>query len=418
MKKFYFLSIPAFSLILFFCSLAIGLNIASKKPLWHDEVLSQSISVEKRSYTEILFGDYPHYQKTIFSKIYQKWIHQGSAVIGDINEANRCPLFYLLQKIICQFLGYVFPHSYDIMSYRTFDGAFDGTFLISDFKAQIILRIQPILCISLTSALLFYFLSKHYSIWVGIYACGLLASSNLLWRYLVEGRFYALWILLTTLQCLFFLKIINSKTISPSLILKVSIIHILLALTVIASIFQILIVALLLYFHKSRSLLHFLKLTIIPIVLCLGYYFLEPCYYVYGNNPMIYLIFRNFEPDLILINVLCASVILYQYYFDMNSINYRSNEMFPLIQVSLLMPLFTLSAGIILFSLLSRPSSPQSGGIYSRYFIFLLTPGIITTTVLINYIINCLKTKKAHYCALCFFILHFFYRIVIALGVR
>jgi len=63
--------------------LAIGFKLAYDKPLWNDEIYTLVSSVSRVSYLDIL--------------------------LGRVKEGNNCPLFYVIQKGICDIARYSIP---------------------------------------------------------------------------------------------------------------------------------------------------------------------------------------------------------------------------------------------------------------------------------------------------------------------
>ncbi len=151
------------ALFIFTLGLCQGFNLAMNKPLWNDEIFTQISSVEVISWGDI-------------------WK-------GEIGEGNNSPLFYSIQKIICNLFHY---QSNDLWHKE-------------DMEARFILRIAPVVCISLGLALLVWFFCTYYS-WIGgLIAFIVAVSSYMLWYYWAEARPYALVFLGTTIQALFLL---------------------------------------------------------------------------------------------------------------------------------------------------------------------------------------------------------------------
>ena len=71
--------------ILLIC-LAVGFWLAANKPLWGDEIRSQTVAVEKLSVAQILSGRHIRF-----------------------SEGNICPTFYLFQKGLCGLFGHRIP---------------------------------------------------------------------------------------------------------------------------------------------------------------------------------------------------------------------------------------------------------------------------------------------------------------------
>lgn len=228
LKKHYLHVLCAiFSLVL----LSIGFNLARHKPLWTDEIYSQTVSISRFSYLDIF--------------------------LGRVKEGNTCPLFYLMQKVICAPTPDQRPSS-GLESW--------------DQHAQFQLRISPVFFMSAAMVAIFYWFARYYSLPVGIYALGICLSSPMVWSYWAEARPYALWFFLTTLQSLLFLSILRQERLNARLWRGLAVSHWLLALTVITSMGQILAVSALLWVFKERSWKRYLSLTALPLMICLYYY--------------------------------------------------------------------------------------------------------------------------------------------------
>jgi len=114
------------SIILFLFLFKFGLLLAEHKPLWNDEIFSQT-NVEVRSYAQLF--------------------------LGKASEGNNCPLFYVLQKAICDLVKYKAPEA---LIRRQLNGV--------DAFSQIILRLQPVFFMALSIACIFYYFTRFNSI--------------------------------------------------------------------------------------------------------------------------------------------------------------------------------------------------------------------------------------------------------------
>ncbi len=259
MKKQYLLGI---AIVLFFILFKIGDWLAQRKPLWNDEVYTQIYTLDDKSYLDIL--------RIRFL------------------EGNSCPLFYIIQKAMCDLAQYRFPHEWH------------QEWLVSDLKSQRFLRIPSNIFMSFSLVLIFYFFSRYYSLGTGLYSFLVSLSSYMVWVYWVEARPYAIWFFLTTAQALIFLVMIKEKQKCSHLWPWLSVIHVLLSLTVIVSIAQITIVSFLLWFLKEKQWKKYIVLTAIPVGLCffyysqspiLAYWLRDPAQLLYYNFPRAWIIF-------------------------------------------------------------------------------------------------------------------------------
>ncbi len=223
------------SLVLAASCVAGGMALAKHKPLWaDDEAYSQVASIEGLSYWQI--------------------------IAGKIREGNGFPLFYLTQKVFCDLTGYHHPHEW------AFRQNYDHPY------SNVHLRVLPLVEMSSAIALIFYFFSRFYGPWTGLYSLAVAMSSFMVWAYGFEARPYALWFLLTTIQALCFLWFLKEGR-SPGAVWKVlAIIHGLLALTVAFGIIQVTAVCMLLWFLKWKDGRTYIWLWLLPAGITVFYY--------------------------------------------------------------------------------------------------------------------------------------------------
>ncbi|OGX07529.1 MAG: hypothetical protein A2Z88_03160 [Omnitrophica WOR_2 bacterium GWA2_47_8] len=220
----------------FLSLLVLGFSLARNKPLWNDEVFTQTATIDQISYADL--------------------ITEGPAA----GESNACPLFYAIQKIIS-----------DIGRYKTPTDWVNNNWDARDVHSQIFLRIQPVVFMALAIAVMFYYFSRQYSLWAGLYSLAASLSSYMFWLYWAEARPYALWVFLTVLQSVLFLEIIRQKKADPQKWRWLTLIHILLALTTILSLGQIVIVSFLLWLYKEKAFKAYIFLTVLPTCVTLFY---------------------------------------------------------------------------------------------------------------------------------------------------
>src|SRR3989339_191913 len=152
-----------FAAAVFMAGLCQGFSLALKKPLWNDEIYSQTSSVEGMSWAQI-------------------WT-------GRIREGNNSPAFYSVQKIVC-----------GIFDYKSND-----LWKNDDVPARLILRIAPVVCMSLGLALIVWFFGAYYALSGMMIAFIVGVSSYMVWYYWAEARPYAMMFLATTVQALLIL---------------------------------------------------------------------------------------------------------------------------------------------------------------------------------------------------------------------
>jgi hypothetical protein len=216
-----------FCAVLFLALLGIGFLLAANKPIWNDERYSQVVSVQDNSYGQIL--------------------------AGKISEGNNSPLFYLLQKTLHD----VFHKSDD----------------------RIFLRINPVVSVSAALTLIFYFVCRWYGWGAALFALGLGLSTHMLWLYWAEARHYALWFFLSVAQICLFWEIHRRQLREGTVLNGLMWAQWLLAFTVVFSLPQILLVALLTAIMAPRQerVKQFIIFAL-PGVVCLYYFAFAPKY--------------------------------------------------------------------------------------------------------------------------------------------
>jgi len=223
--------------ILLYMVLVIGAFVLARhKPLWNDEIYSQVASIEKNSTIAILGG--------------------------GIGEGNNCPLFYLLQKGITSLLGYHTPRDWALGLANWREG---------DARDRIILRIQPVLLMSAVPIIVFYFLSRIYSLWTGLLSFVLTLSTSMFWRFWAEARPYGLWVMLSALQAVLFLWLLRREEDDRRIFIGLALVHLLLSLTVVFSASQIVLVSVLLLVFGQKEQRNRALLLAVPAAISVFY---------------------------------------------------------------------------------------------------------------------------------------------------
>jgi hypothetical protein len=331
-------------LVLLLC-LMIGFWLASIKPIWNDELYTQINTIDTKSYGDILFLRF--------------------------EEGNSSPLFYLTQKGICDLLRFRFPQEWN------------GEWEIQDLRSQLIMRIQPNLCMSLGLALLFGFFASGYSFASAVYALLIALSSFMVWAYWAESRPYALWFLLSMAQSLVFLLMLKQGRSNNSLWRILAVTHLLLALSVIFGVIQIVIVSVLLWISGEKNWKRHLLMTMIPAVICLFYYGVSPHYKFHFTDTPFEVIGASLPKDrLAILTVYAIFVLFYFLQKKMRWMKIFSDgailEGAPYLVCSFLM---LAAAGIVVF-LFKRSETPGQGFMISnRYFMYLAPVGILAVSL-------------------------------------
>lgn len=334
-KKVYFITGLVF-LVCFY----VGLLLAEHKSLWNDEIFTQINSVDR---------------------LYK------SQLLGQIGEGNNAPLFYSIQKGICDLFHYQTP---DLWHNQT---SYD----------RLILRFNPVLFMSLSIACIFFYFSRFYSLFAGAYSLFLSLSSFIIWAYWAEARPYSLWIFLTTVQSLYFLYIFRHK-IRRRTWIGLTITHFLLSFTAVFGAFQIFIVSGLLWIFKEKRLEKYILLTLIPICITIFYYTQTHKFNFYFDLTPEQLLRDCFSRDRLYILLIFG--------FFLMTPNKVISEGIPYFLLTLLMIL----AFIFIIVIFKIKSNPNIDGfpVSSRYFVYLTPISIISTTLLSTIIFRSLETNR------------------------
>jgi hypothetical protein len=219
------------ALLVWTACLAAGLDLSQRRPLWNDEIFTQMNSIDAVSYRDILLGRFP--------------------------EGNNSPLYYLLQKSVC-----------DLFQYK-FILPWNKEWFLHDDRSQVILRLVSNLCMSSALALMVYFFARFYSWGLGLLALAAALGAPMTWMYWIEARPYALWFFLTTAQSLVFLCLVSGQKESRRGWEWLVLCHLLLSLSAIFGVLQILVVSALLWILKERRWQCYVLLTAVPLALSL-----------------------------------------------------------------------------------------------------------------------------------------------------
>lgn len=344
------------AVVLWVTCLSVGTWLSERKPLWNDEIYTQIYSIEQLSYRDILSG--------------------------RIKEGNNSPLFYLLQKGICDLTQYRFPQKWD------------GEWSIGDQRSQIILRLSSNVFMSLSIVLIFYFFAHYYSGWAGLYALLVSLSSFMVWSYWVEARPYSLWILLTTVQSLLFLNMVQREKPETRCWTGMTVTHILLSVTVVFGIAQIMIVSFLLWMSKEKKYKKYFLLTGIPVCLCLFYCLHSPSMrFRLVGNPLQF-IYDNVPQERLLVFILYAFFsLMYRFHKDKRMMSLRDTTIGlkggNYLALTSLMLLAVLAV-LVIFKINSAPGM-TGFEVTSRYFINLTPIGIIAMTLFSVHFIRAFK---------------------------
>ena len=339
------LSAKVWFVIVFLALFAVGFWLARQRFVWNDEIYTQLSTVEGRSYTDL--------------------------ILGRIKEGSVSPLFYLMQKVLGITLHYTSP-----MEWHT-DMGFDH------FPSRIVLRLNSIFFMSLAVAAIFYFFYRFYSSPAGVYSLLVALSSYMVWAFWAEGRPYALWFFLTTMQSLFYLYLVREGKKSQAAWSSLAAIHLLLSLASVFSIVQILIVSFLLWFFVKKSPRRYILPMLIPSMICLYYYLQSPQYRFWFADSPGELISANIPKDrFVLIFLFIIFALLYFYQRKKNVQIIKTDLMQEgIVYLSFLGLLLAATGAIMLKFKLGESASHEGFQVSSRYFIYLAPAGIVAATL-------------------------------------
>jgi hypothetical protein len=242
-----------------------GFFLSAGKPLWLDEHYSLIHSVGGASYREIFSGR-------------TKW------------EGNNSPLFYALQKALCDLVSYS-PRGLETTQGRPVKlrvpspdpkkaqyvqvMRFQDSIFYGDPFSNVYLRLISLFFMALAPASLFYFFALRYSMWLGAFSALLCMSSWLFWWYGFEARPYIHLFTLTVLQILAVLALAGRERDAGKLWRYLTAVNILLALVFTTSALQIMVAALCVWCY-ARPTINFQRLWWafgLPAVI-IGYYYI------------------------------------------------------------------------------------------------------------------------------------------------
>ncbi|MFH0753768.1 MAG: hypothetical protein V2A70_04315 [Candidatus Omnitrophota bacterium] len=227
---------------IFLFGLVQGFSVAVRKPLWTDEIYSQISSVEGKD-------------------LLTMWR-------GGIREGNNAPLFYTIQKVICQATGFKggdLWHKHDLTS-------------------MIVLRVAPVIFMSLALAFIFWFFARTGSLVMGAAALFMAMATYLVWAYWAEARPYAMLYALTALQAVVLMQALCSRDLSRGW-RSAACVHIILAFTSPLSVIQVGASALVLWLAGYRKFVPLMLTVVVPLALGFWYHFSYTEHYSFWFTP-------------------------------------------------------------------------------------------------------------------------------------
>lgn len=356
------LSLSIVAVVMFIGLMIGGLSLAQRRPLWNDELYSQTWSVEGLSYPQIIAGKVP--------------------------EGNNPPLFYVWQKFFCERMHYQLPNEIA-----------KGDWTFNDPYSNVLLRVWPVTWMSSAIVLIFYFFGRFYSLWTGIYALTVALSSFMVWSYGFEARPYALIFFLTTIQTLCFLRCFGDSPAYGRLWKALALIHCFLALTAIFSLIQISVSCMLLWCLRDRDWRKYVWLWFIPVAVIVFYYMYGPKYAFRFVDGFMALIGANIPMDRLFIlgifGLFWAFAWGYHrglwvqpsWFKGMEGAALRLSGAYGMLTGLILAGCL---AVLVLFKL-HQPADGSGFQISNRYFICLAPLGIIATSLFSYYLVSASK---------------------------
>ncbi len=346
MKKFESLIMAT---LIFLGCLGVGFGMATHRALWNDEYYSQVSSVYGTSYKD--------------------------QFLGHIPEGGNAPLFYTLQKLFLQVIHYQVPTRW-LQSQWSNDAA-----------SQMILRINPVVFMSLSVGLVFYYFCRRYSWGIGLYSLFIYLSAYMLWAYWAEARPYALVVFLTTVQSVILLQRMDQQPHPDQdrawLLLAGT--NVLLSMTSILCLGEIAAVSILWWVLKERDWKKYLLLTVIPIGITLFYYAHAPKYpFFFGSLSPEQLIRDNVSrQNLDIVFIFLFFLATYGVAQRNTLIRYSpSKEILKPMVYLIFLGLVLAFTGVLLWLFSLRATPGKGFPITSRYFIYLTPIGVMATTIL------------------------------------
>ncbi len=319
---------------------AIGLWLSLYKPLWNDEIYSQTWPVQKQSYREML--------------------------TGHIREGNNSPLFYIIQKAVCRIGRYRLVMPKEINWY------------VIDRPGQVLLRLPANLYMSSALTLMVLFFTRWWGWRWGLYALAVMLSSPMVWRYWAEARPYPLWIFLTVAQALLVLSFVSDQEGKARMGLLMGT-HGLMAVTSIFSLAQIGIASAVLWLDRRMKGLRlpagYWVVTVGAMAICLFYYSRAPKYHFWFDpqHPPWRLMFEALPWQYLTIGGLCAGM---TFVFNRQEVSATARW------YGLFWALTILAAGGLMGLFVLRAEAPPEGfAVVSRYFLFATPVTLIAVVV-------------------------------------
>lgn len=226
--------------VVWLTALFIGHELSLRRPLWNDELFTQTKSVERLSYAQIIKGDVP--------------------------EGNNAPLFYAVQKFICEAARYRFSLSWG------------DEWRLHDEYSQVVMRMMSNAAMSFALAGMFCFTALRFSLSAGFILLITVLAMPMVWYYWTEARPYSLWFFLTALQTMCVIELTRQENSKKWKWVVFSLVQFGLTLTISLGMAQVLIAGLLIGFFRKGERVKVAVATVLSFVAGLFYYIQSPKY--------------------------------------------------------------------------------------------------------------------------------------------
>lgn len=229
------LSIILISLLLLAGCLYLGTDLSHRRPLGSDEQYTQTNTVERFAQHDLLSG-------------------KGL-------EGNNGPLYYVIQKLVTEQLGYVDQEKGN-----------DGQ-LVHDERSQILLRRVSNAFMSCAIALTFFTVAWFYSVPVALLATIVFLTFPGTWLFWTHAQPYSLWILMSVLQSVFFLKTAHDRADKSRAWIWLLLVNILITFTNVLGVLQVCTTSLVVWAVNKKRWAHTIGFTLVSMAI--GIYYLQ-----------------------------------------------------------------------------------------------------------------------------------------------
>lgn len=325
--------------------------------------------------------------------------------VGRIDEGNNAPLFYAIQKLYQQVLGYHSPDAWK-----------KGQWGYQHPRSKFVMRLIPVLCMAGGVTLIFFFTTMRLGFIAGFYALIICGTSYMVWAYACIARPYSLWFFLTSLQMVLLLFWLEAKQNRKEQIIKGLIVsHWLLSITVVFSVITNIAVSVILWQNGMRKIKYHVLLLLVPTVSSLFYYFHAPQYQFFIKNGAMKLLGANLAVDRMFI-IACA--LFFWFLAQRHSLKKWFHPITPSghLQFGTIIGfgVMVLAGCVAVYLKLKMGQSLHAEGfeVSNRYFMLLTPIGIMMTIAASYYMVTLSKDKILKQGVLIFLLVLLLFRIL------